>query len=262
VELQTATEPVPQTEEIRPRSFFSRLGGVYSSPKAAFTEIGRSPAILVPIVVLIIISLLVGFLVSQRIDTRALATEVIDKIGASGRIPPEQLERMREQAASRSRYGDLITGPIWALLIALLISGLAKLISAVLNTGNRFKALLAATLYATIAVALVERFLYLLIFYLKDPAQLGYSELTSLLASNLGSWLSSIFGDDALPQYAMALAGYVDIFAIAKITLLAIGYSAISAKLKTGTAAAWLVGFYAMYAVIAAAFSLLFKGLI
>ena len=62
-------------------------------------------------------------------------------------------------------------------------------------------------------------------------------------------------GDDALPKFVIGLANAVDAFAIWKIVLLAIGYSVVSKKLKTGTAASWLVLGYSIYAVISAAAS-------
>jgi hypothetical protein len=258
VEPQAANESVQQTEPIKPQSFLSRLGGVYTSPRETFKEIGRSPGVLVPIIVLIILAVLVSYLAAQRIDMGALAAEQMERFAESGRIPAEQLDMMKQRAASQSKYGSLISGPIVGMLIVLVIAGIAKLVSVLLGAGNRFKALLAVTLYAMIAVSIIDRALYLLILYLKDPADLNLSTLSSLVASNLGSWISGLLGEDALPKYAMALARYVDIFAIAKIALLAIGYSAVSVKLKTGTAAVWLVAFYIIVALIGSAIGSLF----
>jgi hypothetical protein len=52
----------------------------------------------------------------------------------------------------------------------------------------------------------------------------------------------------------MKLLEYVDVFAIWTIALLSIGYSAVSRKLKTSTAAIWLVGAYAIIAIIGTVF--------
>jgi hypothetical protein len=84
------------------------------------------------------------------------------------------------------------------------------------------------------------------------------SNINSLVASNLGAVFAGILGEDALPKFFMRLAGYVDLFAIWIIALLAIGYSAVSRKLKTSTAAIWIAGVYAVIAVIGAAASSMF----
>jgi hypothetical protein len=65
--------------------------------------------------------------------------------------------------------------------------------------------------------------------------------------------LASFLGEDDLPKFLMRLAGYIDVFAIWLIALLAIGYSAASRKLKTATAATWLGIAYGIIALIGSA---------
>ncbi len=111
---------------------------------------------------------------------------------------------------------------------------------------SRFKLLLSVTLYVLIAISVIQSGLTILIMQLKGPGEVDLAHIGSVVASSLGAILTSIMGDDALPKFVIGLANAVDAFAIWKIVLLAIGYSVVSKKLKTGTAASWLVLGYAI----------------
>ncbi len=66
MEPESANESMSEMEEApKPRNFFSRIGGVYASPRDAFGEIGRAPRVFVPMIILSIISLLVGFYLQE-----------------------------------------------------------------------------------------------------------------------------------------------------------------------------------------------------
>ncbi len=258
---ESVHEAVPNTEETNPQNFFNRLGAVYLSPTAAFGEIGRSPRVLIPIIALVVVGLLVGYFTTQKIDMQAITAEQMEQLVARGMISQEQYNQIKQQATATPRYRTIISYPFWFLLMALAIAGVAKLISSVLlGAENRFKAIFSITLFATMAVYIVYYALYILILYFKNPADINASNVNSLVASNLGSLLQSLLGEDSPPGFWIRLARSVDIFNIWKIALLAIGYSAVSQKLKTATAATWLVIAYGIIAVIGSAIGSLFSG--
>jgi hypothetical protein len=256
MEPESANESMSEMEEApKPRSFFSRLGGVYASPRDAFGEIGRAPRVLVPMVMLIIIGMLVGFYLSKNLDVESMLASRLENAVQQGSITQQQME---QQLAIMSKLAgvQLILGSmISSLLLALVIAGYAKLVSVFSGAESRFKPLLSVTLYVLIAVSVIQSGLTILIMQLKGPGEVDLAHVGSVVASSLGAILTSLMGDDALPKFVIGLANAVDAFAIWKIVLLAIGYSVVSKKFKTGTAASWLVLGYAIYAVIAAAAS-------
>jgi hypothetical protein len=259
VESETFGESVQQAEETRPRSFFSRLGNVYFSPGDTFREIGNSPRVLAPIIAMIVISMAVGYYMSQKIDLASLQADQMQKLVDTGRLTKEQME---QQMAVVSKIGgiQLVVGaPIGNLLMALVIAGVFKLISAFISAENRFKTIFSVTVYAMVAVSIVHSILVIAVLFFKNPGEVSVASLNSVVASNLGALLSGVLGEDALPKYLMRLTGYLDIFSIWIIALLAIGYSAVSRKLKTSTAATWLGCLYALVAVIGSAISSLFS---
>jgi hypothetical protein len=260
MEPESANESLSEMEEApQPRSFFSRIGGVYASPRDAFGEIGRAPRVFVPMIVLVIMGLLVGFYLVRNLDVESLIASRLEIAVQQHTITQQQMD---QQLAIMSKFAgvQLILGSmISSLLLALMIAGYAKLVSAFSGAESRFRSLLSVTLYVLIAVSVIQSGLTILIMQLKGPGEVDLAHLGSVVASSLGAILTSILGDDVLPKFVTGLANAVDAFAIWKIVLLAIGYSVVSKKLKTGTAASWLVFAYAIYAVIAAAVSSMFN---
>ena len=258
MEPQTPSESI-QTEDTKPRNFFSRLSGVYFSPGETFKEIGRSPNVLMPIIFLIVIGTLVGYFMSQKVDVGSMMSEQLEQAVAEGKITQEQAD---QQVAVMSRFGQyqLVVGSgLGNLIIALAIAGVFKLLSLFIGAENRFKTVFSVTLYALIAVFLVQYIVTSVILYFKSPGELNFASLTSLVASNLGALIASLLGEDALPKYLMRLFSWIDIFAIWIIALLSIGYAAVSRKLTTSTAAVWLGGTYVVIALIGSALGGLFS---
>jgi hypothetical protein len=256
MEPESANESMSEMEEApKPRSFFSRIGGVYASPRDAFGEIGRAPRVLVPMVILIIIGLLAGVYLSKNLDFESAMAAQLESAVQQGRITQQQME---QQLAMTSRFygtGLILAAPFFSLLMALVIAGYAKLFSIFSGAESRFKPLLSVTVYVLIAITVIQSGLAILIIQLKGPGEVDLAHMSSIVASSLGAILTSILGDDALPRFVIGLANAVDVFVIWQIVLLVIGYSVVSKKLKTGTAAFWLVTAYATIAVIRAAAS-------
>jgi hypothetical protein len=253
VETETISESAQGSEPIKPRNFFSRLGGVYFAPRETFTEIGRSPGVLWPIIALVIIGLLVGFYLAHKLDIESLVAKQLDQVVAAGRMTKEQAEQQMGIATKVGRYQVIIVPAIEGLLFALVIAAVFKLITFFVGAENRFKQVFGVTLYTILAISIVQYILFVAILYFKNPAELDASSLRTLLASNLGALLEGVLGEDSLPKFLAKFFGWVDIFAIWMIALLSIGYSAVSRKLKTSTAATWIGGLYLIIAIIAAA---------
>jgi hypothetical protein len=257
VEPEATSKSALESEAASPRSFFSRLGGVYFSPGETFKEIGQSPGVLVPIVALIIIGLLAGYYVTKNLDIQSMMSAQLESAVQQGRITQEQMEG---QLSLMSRFTGamvLVSAGLGSLSISLILAGYAKLFSLFAGAENRFKTVFSVTLYVMITVSIVQSTLLIVILHFKNPGDISPTNVNSLIASNLGAILAGFAGEDVLPRFLMNLAGYVDLFAIWMIALLAIGYSAVSRKLKTGAAAAWLVAAYAVIAVIGSVFRML-----
>jgi hypothetical protein len=251
--VESELTPTPMPEEApKSKNFFSLLGGVFFSPRESFQEIGRKPAMAIPIIVLFILTVLSTYYTMKKVDTQAGMQARLEQAVAEGKITEEQ---MNQQLAIMSKagapVGAVFTGVV-SLVLCLIIAGFGKLFSTFIGSENQFKTLFVVSMYAVIAVSFVQFVLTVIILQLKQPAALELADTGSILASNLGSVLEIILGVDALPKFVVALAKGVDIFGIWMIALLASGFSAVSKKLKTSSAAIWLGTAYAFIFLIIA----------
>jgi hypothetical protein len=252
VEPENTQEPMPETEAIQPKSFLSRLGGVYLSPKSAFQEIGSSPRVLVPIIVMIIAGALMGFYLIKTVDVQAAVLPQLEKLVQQGRMTKQQMEQALPQTEKFAVALVLVSSIVGGVAVSLIIAGFAKLFSIFAGAKSRFKALLSVTCYTMFAISIIQSILIVLVLHFKGSADVDINNLNSVVASNLGAVLESLLGEDVLPKFVMGLLASVDVFAIWLIALLAMGYSTVSQKLKTTTAAIWLTAAYLVIAVIGA----------
>lgn len=253
MEPENTFEPMPETEAAERKNFFSRLGGVYVSPKNAFQEIGGSPNVLMPIIALIVVGLLLGIYISRTLDMQSLMPPPGSGGMPNGQMGPPGFDMMKFMSVFM-----VVISAIQFVLSALIIAGLAKLFSVFLTIENRFKPIFSVTLYAVLAIAIVQTVVTVLILSIRGVEDITMANLNTAIMSNLGAVLSGILDKDALPRFVILFASAIDIFAIWKIALLALGYSAVSRKLKTAVAATWLVAVYLIVALISAALSALF----
>ena len=254
--MESVHEAAPEREA--PQNFFERLWGVYWSPTNAFREIGHSPRVLVPILVLIAIGLLVGLYLARNLDLQAMLAAQYEKAVAQGTVTKAQMEQQLGMVSKLVGI-ELVAGAgLGSLAMALIVAGYGKLFSLFAGAESRFKTLFSVTLYAMIGISILRSALLVLILHFRGPGDVSLTNINTLVMSNLGSVLSSLMGDDALPKFFMRLAGYVDAFAIWSIALLSIGYSAVSQKLKTSTAATWFGVAYAVIALAGSAVASLF----
>ena len=239
----------PEVEAVEPKSFFARLGNVYMSPGEAFEEISRAPRLTFPIIVLIIISMVAGFYTAGMIDTNSLMAAQMQQAGAQGATP----EQMQAILPTAIKVILTVISPIGSIIIILIVAGFFRVACIIATKENTYKDLFTVTVYASVAILIIQTIAIALTYYLKGPGTVSMANIGSVVATSLGAILASLLGNDALPKFFMALAQRVEFFAIWKIVLLAIGYSKVTKKMKTATAATWLGIAYGVIALVTAA---------
>jgi hypothetical protein len=258
-ELSYASKPAEVEPEPSPQSFFSRVAGVWFSPGETFAEIGRAPRLLVPILVLMIMGGIAGYLMVERIGVINVVKPGIEQSVASGRMSPEQGEQQL-QAMANGPAGIFvklmfpIMGLINPLIMSLILVGLAKLITMLMGGENGFKPLFSVSLFTLLGTSVVSTVILMTVIYLKPPEEI---DINNMVGSNLAALLTAAVGKDGLPKFIMSLARWVDVFAIWMITLLAIGYGAVTKRVKTSSFGIALSGIYLVFALIGAAWATL-----
>ncbi len=256
-EMSYASQSANATPEPAPQNFFNRLIGVFFSPGETFAEIGRAPRVLLPMIVLMVMGCLVGYLMIDRIGVRGFFSRQFEQAVQSGQMSQEDADKQLETmttgpAATVTKASFPVIGLIQYPILALILVGICKLITMLIGGDNAFKPLLSVTLYALLAISVVSSILVVAMLYLKSPEDI---DVNNLIGSNLAGVLSMAFDKDSIPKFVMGLARWVDIFSIWLIALFSIGYAAVSRKVKASTMGIALGCIYAVIALGAAAWT-------
>ena len=257
-ELSYASHPVNTDPEPAPQNIFSRLVGIWFSPGETFAEIGRAPRILIPTLILMVLAGSINYLVIDRYGYENVVRKQMTSMVNAGFLPQDKADEAIQQATTPSKVtAGKIQGVAFAaigvVVFLLITAGLFKAFSLMMGTETRFKQVYSVTVYAFLAITLISTVVLLLSIYLKDPSDL---DIYNPIGSNLGALLPMVA--DGLPKFVLGLASYVDVFGIWRLILMAIGYAAVTRKMKTGTAAGFLVVLYIIVAFIGAGLASMF----
>lgn len=240
------------------QNFIGRLMGVFFSPGETFKEIGLAPKIIIPLIVLALLGALIGIAMAERLDAVKIASMGIEKAVADGKMTQEQaapqLEAMKKNA-TLIKATFPIFGVLGTIVTVFAVAGIFKLASLILGTENTFMPILGVTIYAYLAISIVSSVVLLALLFLKSPDEF---DIQNPIGSNLGALLTIFFSKESLPKFVLAFANWIDVFSIWRLSLLAIGYAAVSKRLKTGTAAMVLVVLYLGAALIASTWATIF----
>ena len=258
-ELSYISQPIDVGPEPAPQNFISRMIGVWFSPGEAFAEISRAPRILIPTLLLFVLAGASNYLVIDRFGYENIVRKQMESMVNAGWISQDKADEVIQQELTPSKVsaGKIQSGvvaAVWIVVLLTIMAGLFKAFTLLMGKGNRFKQVYSVTAYAFLATTLISTVVTLISIYLKDPADL---DIYNPVASNLGAILPMMV--EGLPKFILGLASFVDVFGIWNLTLLAIGYAAITHKMKTGTAGVFLVILYVIGAFVWAGFLSIFK---
>jgi hypothetical protein len=253
VEPQNTGTSLSETEPIKPNNFFSRVCGAVFSPSETFKEVGLAPRVFIPMIALLLVSSVYFFFMAKHLDISSLMNSPqMSQASTQGGMNLEKLELILSILFA-------VVLPFFSIIGALIFAGIGKLISFFVGAENEFKPLFSVTLYAMIAITIVQAALLILLLFIKGPGQVSMQNMSSIIASNLGAILGGLFGEDVLPKFWMRLFQAVDAFTILYIALLSIGYSAVSRKLKVKTVAIWFAVLVGIMALLSATVGSMFS---
>jgi hypothetical protein len=245
-----------ETSPITQPGFLSRLTGVWFSPTETFKQLGLRPDIVIPLIILLVIGAIVGYVMIDRIGVQNFFSQGMRQAVDTGRMTQEQMDtQLAAMTSGRTpmiiKIGFVVSGAISNVIFAVVAAGVLRLVSMIMGIENGFKKLFSVALYTFLAVGLISSLLFVIVLYLKSPEEI---DIQNLVGSNLAALLTSMLGKDGLPKIIMNLARWIDVFALWMVGLLSIGFAAVSEKLKTRTAA-WVVG--GIYVLVALCGSLI-----
>ena len=243
-------DPAPAPEG--PINHFGRVIGVFFSPRSTFEDIARRPTWIVPVILMSVLGLVVGFVMNQKVDWRDVASKRIEASPRASQLTPEQKEQqlaMSEKISRPIAYGIGLLGPILGVVI---VGAVMLLAYNVLGGANaNFKVSMAIISHAYL-VTLISSLLFILVLYLRAP---GTVDLDNPVATNLGAFLP-----DGTAKWLEKLGSAIDIFSFWVLFLIGLGYSAFNPrKLKLGGSIGIAFAVWAAYEVCRVGLTFIFS---
>ncbi len=224
---------------------FSRVVGAVVSPRETFQSVARKPGWVLPVLLLIVVNLIVGFSVIRTGALRAGMEKQMESNPAiaqmNAQLSPAQRQQnldLRMRVAPVTTYAGAIVGtPIVLLIVAAVLLGAFNI---VFGAGIRFGQSFAVSAYAAMP-SLLGGLVSLVLLWVRPP---GAVNLQSLSMSSLAAYLPH-----GAPLWLVSLGGHLDVFTFWTIGLLAVGYAAASSKKKVrfGSALAVVVVVWLIY---------------
>jgi len=214
VELAAPAPP----QEPKPNSF-SRIAGVFFAPGETFASIVRRPDFVVPLVILLVVSLLTGVIIAQKVDFKEIAREAVEASPRASRMPADALEKQVNMMGGFMKvaaYGS----PVFSVLMLVILAAILFAAFKIFGGEGEFLQALSITIYAwypNLIRAIVS------VAALLSKKSLTMYTMQNPVASNIGYFINP-----KLHPIAAAFWGSIDLFTIWTLILLIIGFAAMS----------------------------------
>jgi len=201
---------------------FGRMPGALFNPKPTFQDIVARPTWFAPLALLLVLSIAVFALFSQRVGWRAYLDRQFDKNPRIAQLSPEDRAKALDNAVKFTPPIVYAAAIIGTFLGPAIVAGILLLaFNLIGGTRVEFKTAFSIVAYSWMPFT-IHALLSLLLMVLKSPDSI---DLEHLVGSNPGAFLSS----DS-PKWLLTLATSFDIFTFWAIALQGIGFSAANPK--------------------------------
>lgn len=238
--MATNLAMAPEASEVpAPINHFGRIIGVFFSPKATFADIARRPSWILPVVIMTVIGIGVGFALNQKVDWRDVASKRIEESPRAANLSAEQKEQQLAMSAKISPYAAYAIGALGPILAVVIVAAVMLLAYNVIGGANgSFGAAMGIVSHAFV-VSILSSLLFILILYLKPP---GTVDLDNPVATNVGAFLP-----ENTPKALMALGKSLDIFSIWTLLLISAGFAAVNPKKLQGKSLSIAIAVWAIF---------------
>lgn len=224
-----APDPGPKPNPVQ------RVIGVLFSPDATMASIAKRPDWVLPLVLILISSFLVGIIVAQHVDFGAAVREQMEQ---NKNITQEQMDKGVKMGVIIGKVATYLA-PVFGIIWLLVIAGVLLLAVRLFGGEGDYKQAFSVTCYASIPG--IIKAVALLIIVLAKGGIIPPQTLATLVRSNLG-----FLADYKASPMAFALLSSVDLFSIWFVVLLILGFAYVSRLSKAKTAvivvSLWIVG--------------------
>ncbi len=185
--METNNQPLTSVET-PPRSIWSIIIGIFTSPTQAMEDFKKKPSLLVVIIVTYVLASIVG------ITTAKYSSQLqYDMLKTSTVIPAEILQQMKTEGENANPWVGGLSGGIVVLVISLIGAGLAMFIGKFVFAGDaNFKAIWTVVLLAGL-ITMVGGVLRIPLVLAKESMLVSYGFAAAMPGKGFTSVLYSIF---------------------------------------------------------------------
>jgi len=234
-------------------SSFGRLIGVLVSPGKTFRSIAERPAWLAPFLVLVTLSLLVGWLLFGRVDPEEMVRFQLGKF--ADRVPPEQVEKMIHDAENMTTGKRLLQTAIGLPVAALgyaVLSAVFLVIFKLLGSEMTFKQSLSTYLHGMMPFA-VAALINLPLILTRDTVAPEEMMGGGVLVAS-----PAILASEEASAVVRSLLGSLNFFTLWTLALLILGYR-IVARVSLAASTGTVITLWLLWVAGKAGFAALFR---
>jgi len=228
----------------------SAMIGILTEPGATFRALAARPtwACLVPLIILLVLGAVGGYLFTERADMEQIIRDQIRKSPRAAELTQQQMEESVQsglKVVQFTKYVNFVFALAFILVISLVYWVVLMIFGASLSFPNAFRVICWSQ-----TPKILSALLFLVILFVRDPSLL---DPQNPVMTNLGA----ILGRERLGAPLYAVLSDLDLFSLWTLWLYATGFAAFAqAKIARTAAAVFLVyGLYmAGHAALAAMF--------
>jgi hypothetical protein len=222
--IEAPAPPPPAAPAPKPNGF-KRIIGVLISPDETFASIARQPDFLAPLLLIIVLAAIGGFLFAQRVDFTAPAREAMEQRGNMSEAQMESALRISAMIGKIFSYAS----PLLSVIILLIVAAVLLLAFRLMGGEGNFKQAFSVTLYAWMPLTILN---IILLVIIASKTGITALDLPTLVMSN-PAFLVTMKEHPLL----FALLASIDIFTIWTLVLFIFGFSYVAGFSKSKSAA-------------------------
>lgn len=175
-----------------PMSAVQRLLGIFYEPSQVFRNLRSHPRWLAGLLLIASLTIIYSVAFTQRLTPEVIVNYTADKLAQTPFIPPEAVERQREEGLEQAknpvqRVGTAIKTVVGTFIFMSFLGALYMLGVLVFGGRINFWQSLAILIYASVPIVVIQKVISLILLYIKAPEDVHpIMGQESLVQDNLG----------------------------------------------------------------------------
>lgn len=166
--------PKSGTDAPPPTSVMDSLTGIFYEPSRIFQNLKVHPRWLAPFLVISILTIAYAAAFTQRLTPERIVSYTADKMAETPFIPPEAVERAREEGLDQAknpiqRVGTAIKTMVGIFAFMAFLAALYMVGILVFGGRINFWQAFASLIYASLPIVVIQKVISLILLYIKSP---------------------------------------------------------------------------------------------